>query len=88
MTDDRLSRQSDRELFEAIVADLRDPELVQLRTMFLLLGVAVYLAAVVALTFAGGFGWPGVLGFSATFVPGMAMAWRRVRRRFSLRTPA
>lgn len=84
MTDDRLSRESDREIFEAIVADLRDPEFVQLRTMFLLLGVAVYLAGVVALTFAGGFGWPGFLGFSATFVPGMAVAWRRVRRRFSL----
>jgi hypothetical protein len=85
MTDDRLSRENERELFEAIVADLPDPEVVQFRRIFLLLGVTVYVAAVVALTFAGGFGWAGVIGFSATFVPGMVMAWRRLRRRFSVR---
>lgn len=84
MSDDRLRADSDLEIFEAIVSNLRDPELAQFGRMFLLLGITVYVAAVVALTTAGGFGWHGAVGFSATFVPGLFFAWRLQRRRFGL----
>jgi hypothetical protein len=88
MYEDRLSRERDLEIFEAITSDLRDPEVAQLRRVFLLLGVTVYLAAILTLTTAGGFGWPGVFGFSATFVPGLVLAWRRQRHRFAVRVAA
>ncbi len=88
MYEERLSRESDLEIFEAITSELRDPEVAQLGRIFLLLGVSIYLAAILALTTVGDFGWPGILGFSATFVPGLVMAWRRHRRRFAVRFAA
>ena len=84
MNDDRLQAGNDLEVFAAIVADLRDPELAQFGRIFLLLGITVYVAVIVALS-AGGFGWHGAIGFSATFVPGLFFAWRLQRRRFGLR---
>jgi hypothetical protein len=84
MSDDRLQAGNDLEVFEAIVSNLRDPEVAQFGRMFLLLGITVYIAAIVALTTAGGFGWHGAFGFSATFVPGMYFAWRHQRRRLGL----
>jgi hypothetical protein len=86
MSDDRVQAGSDLEIFEAIVSNLRDPEVTQFGRMFLLLGVTVYIAAIVALTTAGGFGWHGAFGFSATFVPGLFFAWRHQRRRLGLQT--
>lgn len=81
---DRSSGVSDREVFEAIVARVRDPEMLHVRRVFLILGITVYLAAMLALTAAGGFGWPGAVGFTATFVPGLVVAWRRHRRSFAV----
>ena len=86
--DDRLRAGNDLEVFEAIVSNLRDPELVQFGRVFLLIGITVYVAAIVALSTAGGFGWHGAVGFSATFVPGLLLAWRHQRRRFGLRLAA
>jgi hypothetical protein len=79
---DRLSRASNREVFEAIVSQLDDPELRWLRRIFLLLGLAVYAAGALAVTVVGGLGLPGLFGFSATFVPGVALACRAHTRRF------
>lgn len=79
---DRLSRASNREVFEAIVSQLDDPELQWLRRIFLLMGFAVYVAGALAITVLGGLGLPGLLGFSATFVPGVALACRGYTRRF------
>jgi hypothetical protein len=79
---DRLSRASNREVFEAIVSQLEDPELVWLRRIFLLLGVAVYVAGVLAVTVVGRLGLAGLVGFSATFIPGVALARRAHTRRF------
>lgn len=84
MNDDRRRRVSDQEAFEAIVARLHDPEMLHIRRVFLVLGITVYLAAALALTTAGGFGWPGVIGFTATFVPGLVVAWRRHRHSFAV----
>jgi hypothetical protein len=79
---DRLSRASTTEVFEAIVSQLDDPELLWLRRIFLVLGAAVYLAGALAVTVVGGLGLPGLIGFSATFVPGVALARRAHTRRF------
>lgn len=79
---DRLSRAANQEVFEAIVSQLDDPELVWMRRIFLLLGLAVYLAGALAVTVVGGLGLPGLVGFSATFVPGLALARRARTRRF------
>ncbi len=86
MSDDRLRAGNDLEIFEAIVSNLRDPEVAQFGRMFLLLGITVYVAALAALTTAGGFGWHGAVGFSATYVPGLFFAWRHQRRRIGLQT--
>ena len=79
---DRLSQAANREVFEAIVSQLEDPELVWLRRIFLLLGAAVYVAGALAVTVVGGLGLPGLIGFSATFLPGVALARRAHIRRF------
>ncbi|MDQ4091332.1 MAG: hypothetical protein M3163_13675 [Actinomycetota bacterium] len=79
---DRLSRASNSEVFEAIVSQLEDPEVVWLRRIFLVLGAAVYLAGALAVTVLGGLGLPGLVGFSATFLPGVTLACRAHTRRF------
>jgi len=83
---DRLSQASNREIFEAIVSQVEDPELTWLRRIFLLLGAAVYVAGALAVTVAGGLGLPGLIGFSATFLPGVALARRAHTRRFRAMT--
>lgn len=79
---DRVSQASNREVFEAIVSQVEDPELVLLRRIFLLLGVAMYLAGALAVSVVGGLGLHGLVGFSATFLPGVALARRARTRRF------
>jgi hypothetical protein len=81
---DRLSRAATSEVFEAIVSQLEDPEVVWLRRIFLILGAAVYLAGALAVTVLGGLGLPGLIGFSATFLPGVALAGRARTRRFGV----
>jgi hypothetical protein len=88
MNDDQLSRESDLHTFEAIISEIRDPELTHITRMLLLLGVTVYVAGILALTTAGGLGWPGVFGYSATYVPGLLLALRRQQRRFALPSAA
>ena len=83
MHDDRLSCDGNREIFEAIVSQLDDPELVSLRRFFLILGVTFYIAGVVAVAVVAGMGWPGVLAFSSTFLPALAVARRVLERRFA-----
>ena len=51
----------------------------------LLLGAAVYLAGALAVTVVGGLGLPGLIGFSATFLPGVARARRAHVRKFRAR---
>lgn len=83
MSDDRLSRASDDEIFEAIVSKLVDPELLRLRRMFLVLGASLFLLGVLLVGVVGGLGWPGLLAFSSTFVPGVVLARRMHVRRFA-----
>lgn len=68
MTDDPKGSVGTRVMFEAIVSRLRDPELVRIRRVVLLLGVAILMAAV-AVTIVGGLGWPALVAFCSTFVP-------------------
>ena len=80
MNDDRLSRESNREIFEAIVSQIADPETVLVRRMFVVLG-PVLLVLGAAITLLAGMGWTGVLAFSSTYVPGVVLGWRIQRRR-------
>jgi hypothetical protein len=81
MNDDRLSWASDREIFEAIVSQLEDPEVARLRRAFWALGAVFFLLGVLAVTVVGGLGWAGFAGFSTTFGVSAAVAHRRFRRR-------
>ena len=81
MNEDRLRRESDREVFEAIVSQLDDPEVVRLRRLFVVLGALCFSVAAVALGVVAAMGWPGVLAFSSTFVPGVIVCRRLVGRR-------
>ena len=82
MSDDRLSRASDREIFEAIVSQLVDPDLRRLRRIFLVLGGCLFLVGVLAVGVVARLGWPGLLAFSSTFVPGVVLVRRVHLRRF------
>jgi hypothetical protein len=82
VNDDR-DRSGNRELFEAIVSQLEDPERAVLRRTFVALGVAAFLIAVVVLWLLLDLGGGVVLAFSATFVPGVLLAWRFQSRRFA-----
>lgn len=81
MSEDRLSRESTREVFEAIVSQLEDPEVARMRRLLLVLGAAVFVVAV-AITAVGPLGWHSLLAFLVTFVPGMVMGRRFVGRHF------
>ena len=81
MNDDRLSWASDREIFEAIVSQLEDPEVARLRRVFRALGALFFVLGGLAVTVVGGLGWPGFAGFSTTFALSAALAHRRFRRR-------
>ena len=81
MNDDRLSWAGDREIFEAIVSQLEDPEVARLGRAFWALGALFFVLGVLAVTVVGGLGWPGLAGFSTTFAASAAVAHRRFRRR-------
>ncbi|HEX2047079.1 MAG TPA: hypothetical protein VHF27_04895 [Acidimicrobiales bacterium] len=80
MNDDRVSWASDREIFEAIVSQLEDPDVARLRRAFRVLAALFFLLGALAVVVAG-LGWPGLAGFSSTFGASAAIARRRVRRR-------
>lgn len=87
MSDDRLIRANEQELFEAIVSELVDPELLRARRIFLVMGVILFAMGVLAVAVVAGLGWPGLLAFSSTFVPGVVLGRRLLARRFP-RPPA
>jgi len=78
-------RAGNRDLFEEIVAQLDDPERVVLRRMFVGIGVVAFAVAVVVLWLLLDLGAGVILAFSATFVPGVVLAWRLQSRRFGRR---
>ena len=84
MNDGRMSAAGTREVFEAIVSQLDDPELVQGRRRITVMAVALFLAAA-AVTLIGGMGWQTLLAFSSTFVPSVIVLWRTFGRRFAPR---
>jgi hypothetical protein len=84
MSDDRLIRANEREIFEAIVSQVVDPELVRLRRMFLVMGVSLFVLGTLAVAVVGGLGVAGVGAFCSTFVPGLIVARSVYVRRFSL----
>lgn len=81
MNEDRLSRESTREVFEAIVSQLEDPDLVRLRRLQVVLGV-VAVALAVAFTVWGPMSWHSLLGFFFTFFPGMLIGRNILGRQF------
>ena len=84
MSDDALINANDREIFEAIVSELVDPELQRLHRIFLVLSASLFVLGTVAVTVVGSLGWPGFCSFSATFVTGLFVARRVYVRRFSV----
>lgn len=83
MSDDALIRANERELFEAIVSQIVDPELTRMRRLFVLLGACMFVLGVVAVSLAARLGWPGLCSFCATFVPGLLLARRMSLRRLA-----
>lgn len=82
MSDDALIRANEREVFEAIVSQIVDPELTKLRRLFLFLGATLFVVGVLVVTVAG-LGWPGLCSFCATFVPGLLFSRRIHLRRLA-----
>lgn len=82
MSDDRLIRANEQEIFEAIVSQLVDPELRRLRRIFLVLGSALFVLGCLAVAVVGGLGLPGMVAFCSTFVPGLLLARSVYVRRF------
>lgn len=83
MSDDRLIRANEKEVFEAVVSQLVDPELLRLRRIFLVLGAALFVVGCLAVAVVGGLGWPGLGAFCSTFVPGLLLARSVYLRRVS-----
>jgi hypothetical protein len=81
MNDDQVSSAATREVFEAIVSQIEDPELVQVRRRIAVLAVTFFVAAAVV-TIIGNMGWQTMLAFSSTFVPSVIVLWRIFGRRY------
>lgn len=82
MNDEGIGAAGTREVFEAIVSQLEDPELAQVRRRIAVLAIA-FLVAAAAVTIIFGMGWQTMLAFSSTFVPSVIILWRKFGRRFS-----
>jgi len=80
LSDDRIASESTREMFEAIVSQLDDPEVVRMRMIVLVLGAAIFVTAI-AVTVSAGLGWQLLLAFCSTYVPGVLVVLRIVERR-------
>ena len=83
MSDDRLISASEREVFEAIVSQLVDPELARVHRIFLALSVTLFLLGAFGVTVVGDLGWAGLCSFSVTFLVGLYFARRVFLRRLS-----
>jgi hypothetical protein len=81
--DDALISASEREVFEAIVSQLVDPEVARLQRVFLILSVSLFLVGAVGVTVVGGLGWAGLCSFSVTFFLGLLVVRRVFLRRIS-----
>ena len=81
MNDDELLRANEREIFEAIVSQLQDPEVVRLRRVFVLLSIGLFVLGSLAVTVVGQLGWRGVCAFCLTFLPGLVLGWKIHGRR-------
>lgn len=82
MSDDRLIRANEREIFEAIISQLKDPEIVRLRRVYVLLSVFLFVLGSLAVTVVGKLGGHGMWAFCLTFVPGLVVGWSISVRRF------
>ena len=82
MSDDRLLPANEREIFEAIISQLQDPEVVRLRRVYVLLGVCLFVLGSLAVAVVGKLGWHGMCGFCLTFIPGLAIGWNVYVRHF------
>lgn len=82
MSDDRVIRANEREIFEAIISQIADPEVVRLRRVYVLLGLALFVLGSLAVTLVGKLGWHGMCAFCLTFVPGLVIGWTYSVRRF------
>lgn len=82
MSDDRLIPAKEREIFEAIISQLQDPEVVRLRRVYVLLGVCLFVLGSLAVAVVGKLGWHGMGAFCLTFIPGLAIGWNVYVRRF------
>ena len=83
MSDDALINANEREIFEAIVSQLVDPELAHLRRVFLLLSVGLFVLGALTVTVVGHLGWAGLCSFCVTFSVGLALVRRLYMRRIS-----
>lgn len=75
MSDEPVMRANEQEIFEAIVSQLQDPEVVRLRRIYVLLSVGLFVLGSVAVSAVGGLGRGGMCAFCATFVPGLVLGW-------------
>lgn len=83
MSDDALINANEREIFEAIVSELADPELAHLQRVFVLLSASLFVLGAVAVTAVGGLGWAGFCSFCLTFFPGLLLVRRVYVRRLA-----
>lgn len=81
MSDDELLRANEREIFEAIVSQLQDPEVVRFRRVFVLLSVVLFVLGSFAVAVVGQLGWHGMCAFCLTFLPGLVLGWKFLGRR-------
>jgi small-conductance mechanosensitive channel len=82
MSDDALISANEREIFEAIVSDLVDPELARLHRIFLALSAVLFVLGALGVTIVGRLGWAGLGSFSVTFLSGLLLARRVYAQRF------
>jgi hypothetical protein len=71
--------------FEAIVANLDDPEWLQLRRLFLTVATAAFVVSIALMGVVGALAAPVAGGFSATYLLGTAVGLRGLKRRWHRR---
>ena len=75
MSDEPLIRANEREIFEAIISQLQDPEVARLRRIYVLLGIGLFVLGSLAVAIVGGLGWHVMGAFCSTFIPGLVLGW-------------
>ncbi len=77
-----MSSASSREIFEAIVSQLDDPEAARVRRLVIVLASMLFVMTM-SVTVLAGLGWYSFLAFSSTFLPGVLLVRRLASRRFA-----